>query len=342
MLLFKSYWSFIARARAPWPLGLPRWAAMSLPSTTTLMGSRRCVEGVLRLPGMFESVIPRLLGLTPVSWRRVILGHPADPSRVASFLHDLLNRLSPSQSQAFECYGPLKGYRMYIDWNRFRSFLYGTWEPNVVRAVTSTVKPGMSVVDIGAHIGYYTLLLAKCVGLSGSIASFEPLPANFLSLQKNVQLNRLQNVQTFPEALSSQNQEVTINVPRGLTNTGDASICRIDGAEQLRVRAISLDSFCGSSGFRPDFLKMDVEGAEYDVLIGGHSVITRFRPKMLIELHHFDGNLAIHPVPGLLAEWAYDIQWLDRWDMTSHILATPRLRVAPISPNSSDESVTVF
>jgi FkbM family methyltransferase len=224
---------------------------------------------------------------------------------------------------------------MSIDWNRFRSFVYGTWEPNVVRAVTTSVKPGMRVVDIGAHIGYYTLLFAKGVGSSGRVVSFEPVPANFALLRENIQINRLQNVQAFPEAVFSNTQEITIHVPDDLPHSGDASIYSAGASSQLRARAIKLDSFCASSGFQPDFLKMDVEGAEYDVLTGGKETIARFRPKMLIELHHFDGNLAAHPVPGLLAKWGYEIEWLDRWEMTSHILATPALHSSgspPIPP----------
>jgi hypothetical protein len=68
---------------------------------------------------------------------------------------------------------------------------------------------------------------------------------------------------------------------------------------------------------------MDVEGAEYDVLMGAERMIDRFRPKLLIELHHFDGNLAAHPVPDLLSSWGCRIRWIERSKMTSHILATP-------------------
>jgi FkbM family methyltransferase len=273
---------------------------------------------------MRQSFIPRLLGCVPVSWRRGIIGDPSRPSRLATYLHQLLNRVPHGESEILECRGALEGYRMAVDWDHFRSFAYGTWEPNVLRAVTSSVRPGMAVIDIGAHIGYYTLLFAKCVGLSGRVASFEPTPPNFEVLQKNVQLNNLQNVQTFPEAVFSRNQEITINVPSGLINSGGASINRMDGATQVRARAITLDSFCASAGFCPDFLKLDVEGAEHDVLMGGRETIAHFRPRMLVELHHFDGNLAAHPVPDLLTEWGYEIEWLDRWDMTSHILAVPK------------------
>jgi FkbM family methyltransferase len=226
---------------------------------------------------------------------------------------------------------------MQIDWNQFRSFVYGTWEPDVVSAIVSTVKPGATVIDIGAHIGYYTLLFAKCVGPTGRVISFEPLPVNFALLQKNVQLNGLKQVQTIAQAVFSRNVELTITVPDKSPNSGDASVLSTQGTEHFRVPAITLDSFSSGLDLRPEFLKMDVEGAEYDVIVGAKETIARSRPKILVELHHFDGNLADHPVPGLLASWGYEIQWIDRSHMTRHILALPGSVVSLEFPNRFSE-----
>lgn len=272
---------------------------------------------------MLENVIPRLLGWVPISWRRAIIGRPDHPSRMATLGHNLLNRMPPSESQVFDCRGVLAGYRMSIDWNRFRSFIYGTWEPEVIGAVTATVKPGMAVIDIGAHTGYYTLIFAKCVGAGGRVFSFEPLPGNFALLQKNVELNHLQNVRLHNQAVFSRTQGITITVSDDQPNPGGGSMYGERGVKQYDVDAVSLDDFCEKSALQPDILKMDVEGAEYDVLIGARKTIARYQPKLLIELHHFDGNLAAHPVPDLLIGWGYQIQWLERWQLTSYILAMP-------------------
>jgi FkbM family methyltransferase len=217
---------------------------------------------------------------------------------------------------------------MYIDWSRYRSFVYGTWEPAVIRAVAATVKTGMTVIDVGAHIGYYTLVFAKCTGADGRVYSFEPLPANFDLLQKNVRLNDLRQVHTIPKAVFSRNQEITLTVPDDQPHSGNGSMYLQAGVAQTRINAVSLDSFCKESEIRPDVLKMDVEGAEYEVLMGAREIIEQCRPKLLIELHHFDGNLAGNPVPQLLAGWNYEIQWIERCDLSSYILATPALRSA--------------
>ena len=284
---------------------------------------------MLRLAIVLENVIPRLLGCVPISWRRALIGRSDNPSRVANFAHNLLNHVPFAESQVYECQGALAGYRMSIDWNRFRSFIYGTWEPEVLSVVTNTVKPGMTVIDIDAHIGYYTLLFAKCVGPHGRVVAFEPLPVNFELLNRNIQLNELTYVQTFAQAVFSRNEEVILTVPDDLPHSGDASVYQNRGTKQFHVPAIALDTFCESVDLRPDILKMDVEGAEYDVLMGAEKTIGRFRPKLLIELHHFDGNLAAHPVPDLLSRWGYQTQWIERSEMTSHILATPASAESP-------------
>ena len=272
---------------------------------------------------MLRNVIPRLLGQVPVSWRRAAIGRPDNPSRLATFVHNLLNRIPPGNSQVFDCQGPLAGYRMSIDWNLFRSFVYGTWEPEVTAAIVAAAKPGMTVIDIGAHIGYYTLLFAKCVGAAGQVFAFEPMPENFALLQKNIALNHLPYVRTLNEAVFSRAGDITVAIPPGEhLNSGSGSVYVNGGSRNVLVRATSVDLFSQQSGIRPDILKMDVEGAEFDVLMGARDTIDRFRPTMLIELHHFDGNLAAHPVPDLLAGWNYQIHWLERSQLTSHILAT--------------------
>jgi FkbM family methyltransferase len=273
---------------------------------------------------MLENVIPRLLGWVPTSVRRALIGRPDNPSRLATFAHNLLNRITLAESEVFACQGALAGYRMSIDWSRYRSFLYGTWEPKVIGALTDIVKAGMTVIDIGAHIGYYSLLFAKCVGPSGRVFAFEPLPCNFALLQKNVLLNNLRNVHVLNQAVFSSTQEITITVTDDQPNPGSGSMHNEIGQRHYRVEAISLDDYCEGYALRPDILKMDVEGAEYEVLLGAKKTIDQCRPNLLIELHYFDGNLAANPVPELLTGWGYQIQWLERWQLNSYILARPR------------------
>ena len=212
---------------------------------------------------------------------------------------------------------------MCIDWNIYRSFVYGTWEPKLIGVVADIVKEGMTVIDVGAHIGYYSLYFAKCVGPAGRVFSFEPVPENLELLRKNIQLNQISWIQTFSNAVYSCEKEVSIAVPEDSPNAGGGSVVQDRGSRHFSVAAVTLDSFCSSAGVRPDVIKMDVEGAEYDVLLGARNTIEWFGPKLLVELHHFDGDASAHPVPELLRSYGYEVNWIERWELTSHILATP-------------------
>lgn len=272
---------------------------------------------------MLENIIPRVLACVPQSLRSAFIGPPDNPSRLATLAHNLLNRLAPSDSQVFACQGPLEGYRMCIDWTRYRSFIYGTWEPRVTEVVNDIVKKGMTVIDVGAHIGYYSLYFAKCVGPTGRVFSFEPVPKNFALLRKNILLNQVSWIQTFPDAVYSCTKDISFTVPEESANSGEGSLAHDRGGRQILVHAVSLDSFCSSADIRPDLIKLDVEGAELEVVLGARSTIEQCRPELLIELHHFDGNVAAHPVPGLLTSYGYHLRWIEKWQWTSHILATP-------------------
>ena len=272
---------------------------------------------------MATRFIPRLLGMVPVSWRQAVIGSGDRPSRLANFVHQVLNRAPVGKDEVFECKGLLRGFRMHTEWRRFRGFVYGNWEPEISAAITSAVQPGMTVLDIGGHIGYFTLLLAKYVGENGRVFAFEPLPENFELLQKNIRLNGLKRVEASQLAVFSKAGRMNITVADERHNSGESSLVHHVGSEQIQVEATTVDAFCEMRGIRPDFLKVDVEGAEYDVLMGAADTIRDSRPKLLIELHHFDGNVESNRVPNLLTQWGYGLEWIERSRQTSHILAIP-------------------
>lgn len=276
---------------------------------------------------MIENLVPRLLSYVPVSWRRTIIGPPDKPNRLATMAHNFLNRLAPSESHVFACRGPLDGYRMCIDWSRYRSFLYGTWEPKLIQIITDTVRKDMTVIDVGAHVGYYSLYFAKCVGPTGRVLSFEPVPENLALLRKNILLNDISWIETFPDAVFSCTKDIPFAAPDAAANSGEGSLLDGHGGRQILVHAVTLDSICAPARIRPDVIKIDVEGAELDVVLGARSTIEQCRPNLIVELHHFDGNATAHPVPGLLSSYGYQIHLIEQWQWTSHILAIPKSAV---------------
>ena len=267
-----------------------------------------------------QEIITKVAGCVPRSVKVILRGRRSSPRRTAAAIHRFLNRVPGDRYPVLSCGGALKGYRMKLDWNKHRSFAYGSWEPEVVDAVSRVVRPGMRAVDIGAHGGFYVLLLSKLVEQSGAVVAFEPLPANFRILDENVTMNALRNVTTEAMAVCDHSGQFDLEVP-----DIDASVLAgpIDASEVgkvLSVPCVSLDDYFASHAVPIDFIKMDVEGAEGKVLEGARNVVDRYHPTMMIELHDV-GNAEVHPVPLYLRRIGYTIEWLSEAGFTAHTLA---------------------
>lgn len=165
------------------------------------------------------------------------------------------------------------------------------YEPGTTRIFQETLKPGMVVVDIGAHVGYYTLLAAKQVGPTGKVYAFEPEQANHAILVKNIALNHYGNVVAARMAVSDQKGGATLYLTA--LDSGRHSIYRHGLPERgtAPVETTTLDSFLESEGWpNVDIIKIDVEGAEVAVLNGmtgltekcaNLKIIIEFNPALL-------------------------------------------------------------
>jgi len=268
-----------------------------------------------------RKLVSKLETMIPDAVRQFLLGSSAEPSRLANGVHALLNHLPGERITSLPCGGILEGYRMKVDWSRHRSLVTGSWEPTVVDALVKVVQPGSCAVDAGAHIGFYTLLLAKLVGLQGKVFAFEPLPWNFGALSENVHINNCTQVELINKALLDHACELQANVPGGEPLPGSVSFSTPNGSKHVRATAVALDDFLGDAEQPVQFIKIDVEGAESLVLKGASKAIEKNHPAMMIEVHHFDGSEPDDsPVIGQLQGWGYQIQWLNRWKETSHLL----------------------
>lgn len=139
-------------------------------------------------------------------------------------------------------------------------------------------------IDAGAHIGKYTLSSAKIVGNEGRVLAFEPHPINYQVLVRNIELNKIRNV--TPINLASWNLDTTLKLFIGEVS-GQHSV-RANSLGFLEVKARVLDHIL--SGYpKINLVKIDVEGAEYETLCGLEQVISRCRPKIIIEV--FSKNL---------------------------------------------------
>lgn len=164
--------------------------------------------------------------------------------------------------------------------------LTDTYEPTTTTLFKQLVRPGMTVVDIGAHIGYYTLLAARTVGENGRVLSFEADSSNYAVLVKNIELNSYSNV-------IAVNQAVSNYVGKGMlsrsSHNGVSYISYSDSIQTERAEVIvtTLDAYLTSIGDSViDLVKIDVEGSEFHVIEGMTNLI-QISPKLnlIIEFH---------------------------------------------------------
>lgn len=137
------------------------------------------------------------------------------------------------------------------------------------------LRPGMTLIDIGAHIGEYTLLAAQAVGESGQVHGFEPQPGIFPILSENVQMNNLRNVTLNCKAVSNSIGEVEFEVFSEPSVSSIRKLVASASAEKLvKVATISLDAYWSQQDAKIDLIKVDVEGAEKLVFEGAEGLMS--------------------------------------------------------------------
>jgi len=223
----------------------------------------------------------------------------------------------------WELSGPLSGYRMKGP-GVFGTYLEKPYEPMVAQALCRLIQPGWVCVDVGAHLGYFTLLLAHLVGEEGHIFAFEAHPENFRWLQENIALNGLTARVTVENLAVSDGSQTFVYLNAPAYYTTEWSIVRASPVHRsLEVQAIALDQYF-AKGLHVNFIKMDIEGAEYLALQGMRRLLQRDRPICLIELHGKEGQLAAQ----FLNKNKYTVMDLEGQSVVgpvfpSHILAWP-------------------
>jgi len=275
-----------------------------------------------------QRLLTAMAECVPLSVKIALLGKRGAPSRFANVIHSILNRTPGERYPVLKCSGALEGYRMKVDWTKHRSFAYGTWEPEVVRVIAENVKPGMVALDIGAHSGFYTLMLSKLVGPGGKVIAFEPLPANFRTLEENMALNGITNVQLQQRAVGEHSGEGDLEVPDPENSLVAGPMIPGDPHGSMKIPMVSLDDFLFGQTPPVDFIKMDVEGAEGDILRGARRILETSHPRMMVELHGMEKQEARHPVANLIAEFGYEIQWLGDMGNTAHTFAEWKAKAA--------------
>jgi FkbM family methyltransferase len=177
--------------------------------------------------------------------------------------------------------------------------LWFKWETERLREYLP--KDGV-VIDVGANLGFAALLFAKQVGPGGQIYAFEPSPFAYTKLLEVVEKNQLRNVQCFNLGCGSARREETLLVP---ASSGNATIRRSGvhpaACREIKIQIDTLDNVILPLARKIDFLKIDTEGFEDQVLAGAVEVVARYRPVVYLELSRQYGDSSTRAIAWLRA-----------------------------------------
>lgn len=196
---------------------------------------------------------------------------------------------------------------------RWRFEILKRWnEYESIKLCRQLVKPGMTVIDIGAHIGYYTRLLSELVGKSGRVFAFEAHPDNYAVLKHNLSAIKYSNVKIYNCAVSDQIGKMRLYVSPGSSNHSLLS-GYTEASGIIEVESITIDSFLSEQGIkRVDFVKVDVEGAEPLVLAGiKHTISSSPQISLLMEYNPHalrSGSIAPEKFLNDIREFGFKIQ----------------------------------
>jgi FkbM family methyltransferase len=225
-------------------------------------------------------------------------------SRVRRLLSNLvrlpLGLMSPESVVRIRT-GELHGWR-WIAGSSTNGCWLGTYERHMQRLFREHIRPGAIVYDIGANAGFFTLLASKLAGDSGRVYAFEPLPRNLDFLERHIRLNELANVHVEALAVAAASGEAHFRIAKhasmgGLSEEGD-----------LRVATASLDDLIASGrATRPDFIKMDIEGAESDALRGAKELLAGGALTIALSTHGWQQHETCW---AMLADAGFDLELL--------------------------------
>ncbi len=209
--------------------------------------------------------------------------------------------------------GPLEG-RKWKASSGIR-FIKGTYEPKNVEAIQKTVREDDIAYDVGAHVGYFSVLMGDIVGSGGQVIAFEPRGLNLGYLQRHVSVNNCDNIKIVSKALGDHSGHARLE-----TRTGSGTGYISDSGDEA-VEITSIDELVESGALPPPtFLKIDVEGGEMAVLRGARKVIATHRPRMILATH---GDEIDAECRALLREWNFDMQDIDHESGTKEMIVTP-------------------
>lgn len=194
--------------------------------------------------------------------------------------------------------GPVRGQR-WIPSSSTNGCWVGTYERESQRVFLDHVKPADVVFDIGANVGFFTLLAAK---LAKQVYAFEPLPRNVDYLRRHLEMNKVRNAKILPLAVAASTGTARFAVAES------PAMGALGRGGDLEVETDTLDRLVAQGRVqRPDFMKIDVEGSEHDVLSGAANVLRQAKPIIFLSAHGWQQH---ERCSSLLADAGYRLELL--------------------------------
>jgi FkbM family methyltransferase len=161
------------------------------------------------------------------------------------------------------------------------------YEPALYRHLKHSLRSGATVLDIGAHVGQFSILMGRWVGPRGHVYAFEPAPKTRSALQDHLALNAVaERVSVIPMAVSDRCGVADFYASAGSPeNTLSQTHSRLPGAASMKVELTTIDVFCFDHRIAPSLIKMDIEGFEFHALSGARQTLMRHRPEIIVEVH---------------------------------------------------------
>ena len=216
-----------------------------------------------------------------------------------------------------------KGLALYLDPRFEMDYASGKYEVHLQRALSAHLQPGSVVYDVGAHIGVVSMFASELVGSAGTIFAFEADPENAERIKTHAQRNDLSQIQVFSCVVWSSNGQLSFERASAQSSRNQGSVAPMSDRikkDTIVVEAISLDNFA-SGHLAPTLIKIDVEGAEVDVLRGCDRILAQSHPTVICEVHHSQAELHVR---AWLSQRGYSLEWLTAsTEFPRHLLATP-------------------
>jgi FkbM family methyltransferase len=191
-------------------------------------------------------------------------------------------RLVPANREIRVLSGPMRGFKWISDSSNATCWM-GVYESAKQQAFIEIVKPGDVVFDLGANVGFYTLLASRIAGPSGSVVSFEPSSRNVSYLRRHLQSNAIENCQVIEAAVSSREGSAHFEIS-ALPVTGH--ITNEPSASGYDVQTVTLDGLTRNAAIpEPNVIKCDVEGGEFEALLGARATLLKSKPVILLATH---------------------------------------------------------